>query len=149
MSDSKFSPGVAFLTMFKFVYFWLLWVHLGSHRGTLRVRTLPNMIFWIFFDSLMTSVRKRNGSRRSQTPVFDIIGHSLGAGVGAWYSAIFPEDVEKLILLDFVNIGPVTLEKHAKKAKESVLTGLKTFKKLSASAGQPEPTYDYIDAVAR
>ena len=40
MSDSKLSSGVAFLTMLKFAYFWLLGVHLGSHRGPLRDRTL-------------------------------------------------------------------------------------------------------------
>ena len=50
---------------------------------------------------------------------FAIIGHSLGAGVGVWYSSIFPEDVDRLISIDFVNVGPVTLEKHAKKTKEA------------------------------
>ena len=79
---------------------------------------------------------------------FAIIGHSLGAAVGVWYSAIFPEDVDRLISIDLVNVGPVTLDKHAKKSKESVLSGIKTFKKLSAQ-GQEEPTYEYIDAVAR
>jgi len=79
---------------------------------------------------------------------FAIIGHSLGAGVGVWYSSIFPEDVDRLISIDFVNVGPVTLEKHAKRTKESVLTSLNTFQKLAAS-GQKEPTYEYIDAVAR
>jgi len=79
---------------------------------------------------------------------FEIIGHSMGAAVAIWYSSIFPEDVDRLISIDLVNIGPVTLEKHAKKTRESVLSGVKTFKKLS-KAGQEEPTYEYIDAVAR
>ena len=74
-SDSKFSSGVAFLTMLKFAYFWLLGVHLGSHRGPLRDRTLQNMIFWMFFDSLMTIARKRNGSKKSQSLGSEIMCH--------------------------------------------------------------------------
>ena len=80
---------------------------------------------------------------------FEIIGHSMGAAVAIWYSSIFPEDVDRLISIDLVNVGPVTLEKHAKKTKESVLSGVKTFKKLSKDKGQEEPTYEFIDAVAR
>ena len=75
MSDSKFSSGVAFLTMLKFAYFWLLGVHLRSHKGPLRDRTLQNMIFWMSFDSLMTIARKRNGSKKSQSLGSDIKRH--------------------------------------------------------------------------
>ena len=48
MSDSKLSSGVAFLTMLKFAYFWLLGVHLGSHRSPLRSGTSSNTIFGMF-----------------------------------------------------------------------------------------------------
>ena len=37
---------------------------------------------------------------------FSIIGHSMGAGVGAHYAGTFPSEVENLILLDFT--GPST-----------------------------------------
>ena len=75
MSDSKFSSGVAFLTMLKFAYFWLLGVHLGSQRGPLRDSTLQNMTFGMSFDSLMTIARKRNGSKKSQSLGSDIMCH--------------------------------------------------------------------------
>ena len=75
MSDSKLSSGVAFLTMLKFAYFWLLGVHLGSQRGHLRDSTLQNMMFGMSFDSLMTIARKRNGSKKSQSLGSDIKRH--------------------------------------------------------------------------
>ena len=74
-SDSKFSSGVAFLTMLKSAYFWLLGVHLGSHRSPLRSGTSPNMIFGMSFDSLMPSTRKINGSKKSQSLGSDIKCH--------------------------------------------------------------------------
>ena len=77
---------------------------------------------------------------------FSLVGHSMGSAVAIWYSAIFPEEVDRIISLDLVNVGPITLEKHVKKSKSSVLTGVETFKKLH---GAKVPTYEYIDAVAR
>ena len=75
MSDSKFSTGVAFLTMLKFAYFWLLGVHLGSYRSLLRGWTFSNIIFGMSFDSLMTSARKINGSKKSQSLRSEIMCH--------------------------------------------------------------------------
>ena len=75
MPGSKFSSGVAFLTMLKFAYFWHLVVYLGSHRGPLSGRTSPKMIFGMSFDSLMTIARKRNGSKKSQSLGSDIKRH--------------------------------------------------------------------------
>lgn len=37
---------------------------------------------------------------------FNLIGHSLGAGVSILYAAIYPESVEKLVLID--GVGPLT-----------------------------------------
>ncbi len=35
-----------------------------------------------------------------------LVGHSLGAGVAAMYAAVFPENVDRLVLID--GIGPIT-----------------------------------------
>merc|ERR1712242_652890 len=78
---------------------------------------------------------------------FSIIGHSVGSTIGLWYSSIFKEDVDRLVSMDLVNVTPVPLELHAKKTKQSILAGVKTFKKLND--GAKVPTYDYIDAVSR
>ena len=77
---------------------------------------------------------------------FTIMGHSMGAAVTIWYASIFSEDVDRIISLDLVNVGPITLEKHPKKSKNSILTGVEVFKKLE---GAKVPKYVYIDAVAR
>lgn len=78
---------------------------------------------------------------------FSFIGHSMGAGIAIWYSSIFPEDVDRMISMDLVNVEPLTLEKHVKKTGESIKQGVEVFKKLSKS--DTVPTYTYEDAVAR
>ena len=77
MSDSKFSSGVAFLTMLKFAYFRVFLITFGLPQGPLRSRTSPNMIFGMSFDGLMTSARKRNGSKKSQSLGSEIMCHSM------------------------------------------------------------------------
>ena len=76
-SDSKFSSGVAFLTMLKFAYFRVFLITFGLPQGPLRSRTSPNMIFGMSFDGLMTSARKRNGSKKSQSLGSEIICHPM------------------------------------------------------------------------
>ena len=44
---------------------------------------------------------------------FALMGHSLGGAIAIWYSAIFSEDIDRLISIDLVNVGPLALEKHA------------------------------------
>ena len=79
---------------------------------------------------------------------FTLMGHSLGAAISIWYSAIFPELIDRFIAIDLVQIGPVTLKKHSSQTKKAILTGVKTFNALEKAKGVP-PTYDRIDAVAR
>jgi len=38
-----------------------------------------------------------------------IMGHSMGGGLGTWYSAMFPEQIEKLICIDLLSFGPMAL----------------------------------------
>ena len=71
----------------------------------------------------------------------------MGGGIAIWYSSIFPEDVDRLISMDLVNVEPLTLEKHVKRSGDSIKHGVKVFKQLSNS--DKVPTYTYIDAVAR
>lgn len=75
-----------------------------------------------------------------------IMGHSMGGGLGTWYSAMFPEQIEKLICIDLLSFGPMALNKHVKAARNSVLETIKTQKKLENPV---QPTYDHEDAVAR
>lgn len=41
---------------------------------------------------------------------FSIIGHSLGAGLGLFYASLFPNDVEEIVLLDFIKSRTTTSE---------------------------------------
>ena len=79
--------------------------------------------------------------------IHTILGHSMGAGIAIWYSSIFPEDVDRMISMDLVNVEPLTLEKHVKRTGDSIKHGVEVFNKLSKS--DKVPTYTYIDAVAR
>ena len=77
-----------------------------------------------------------------------ILGHSMGGGLGTWYTAMFPEQIEKLIVIDLLSFGPMKVHKHVAAARRSVKEALKVHKLLE----KPEPkvpTYSWDDAVAR
>lgn len=75
-----------------------------------------------------------------------IIGHSMGGGIALWYSAIFPEQVEKLVTIDLISFGSLSLQKHVKASRKSVLAAVKIQKKL---ASQQIPAYSFEDACGR
>jgi len=41
----------------------------------------------------------------------------LGGGIALWYSAIFPEQVEKLVTIDLISFGSLSLQKHVKASR--------------------------------
>ena len=61
--------------MLKFAYFRVFLITFGLLQGPLRSRTSHNMIFGMSFDGLMTSARKRNGSKKSQSLGSEIMCH--------------------------------------------------------------------------
>jgi len=75
-----------------------------------------------------------------------IMGHSMGGGIGCWYSAMFPEQVEKLIAIDLLSFGPMPLNKHVSAARRSVKESITVHKKLENPI---YPSYSHEDAVAR
>jgi len=75
-----------------------------------------------------------------------IMGHSMGSGLGLWYSAMFPEQIKKLIAIDLLSFGPMPVNMHVKAARRSVLESIKVDAKLKNPV---EPKYSYEDAVAR
>jgi hypothetical protein len=42
----------------------------------------------------------------------------LGGGIALWYSAIFPEQVEKLVTIDLISFGSLSLQKHVKASRQ-------------------------------
>ena len=41
-----------------------------------------------------------------------LMGHSMGGGIYLWYAAMFPEQVEKLVTIDLISFGALSLNKH-------------------------------------
>lgn len=76
-----------------------------------------------------------------------LMGHSLGGGMATFYSAIFPEQVEKLISIDLISFGAVPLSKQVQATRRAVLEAKKTQDKLS----QPGlvPSYSFEDACGK
>ena len=79
---------------------------------------------------------------------FSLVGHSLGAAIAIWYSSIFNESIDRMVAIDLVNVGPMTLEKHSRNTKKAIKESVKTFQILEKGKGNP-PTYEFIDAVGR
>lgn len=54
-------------------------------------------------NDLMTSTYGNNvNNDQSKKKKFTIIGHSLGAGLAVFYSSLYPNDVDEIILLDYM-----------------------------------------------
>eukprot|EP00090_Calanus_glacialis_P046277 TRINITY_DN9005_c0_g1_i1.p1 TRINITY_DN9005_c0_g1~~TRINITY_DN9005_c0_g1_i1.p1 ORF type:complete len:350 (-),score=102.57 TRINITY_DN9005_c0_g1_i1:108-1157(-) len=75
-----------------------------------------------------------------------IMGHSMGGGIGLWYSAMFPEQVERLICIDLISFGSMPLKKHVNAARKSVLETMKVQVKME---NPKVPTYSFEDACGR
>ncbi|KAG9510772.1 Serine hydrolase-like protein, partial [Fragariocoptes setiger] len=51
---------------------------------------------------------------------FYIMGHSLGGGLALWYASLYPDEVEQLILLDFIKPRTTTTEDLAKRTSDAI-----------------------------
>lgn len=71
-----------------------------------------------------------------------IIGHSLGAAVGSWFAAIFPEHIDRLVLIDLINIPPSPLQKHVKATRKSLEKDIKLNDVLSKNTEPPAYTFE-------
>ena len=74
---------------------------------------------------------------------FDLIGHSLGAGVAIAYAAVFPEVVRKLVVID--GIGPITAKADAAadRLRKSIDAGL--LEATEERRSRPPRNYDSWD----
>ena len=66
--------------------------------------------------------------------------YGTGGGIGSWYSALFPDQVEKLISIDLISFGAMTHSKHLQVSRKSVLDSVNIGNKLSS---QKIPTYNF------
>lgn len=72
--------------------------------------------------------------------------HCAGGGIGSWYSALFPEQVEKLVSIDLISFGSMALKKHVAGSRRSVLQAVKIAEKMAHGS---LPVYTFEDACGR
>ena len=75
-----------------------------------------------------------------------ILGHSMGGGLGLWYSAMFPEQIDRIISIDLLSFGALPLNQHVKTARTAIIESVKIQKKLENPL---TPSYSFDDGVAR
>jgi len=68
---------------------------------------------------------------------FYMIGHSLGGGLALLYAEIFPEKVEKLVLLDIVRVEITRPETIGLRLRKSTISILKEEQAINSSAEKP------------
>lgn len=74
---------------------------------------------------------------------FYIVAHSFGGQLGTYFSALFPQQVEALLIIDTMEPRPVLLEETLSYMQSSLADLLKLEKKIE---GRPRPTYTFEDA---
>lgn len=75
-----------------------------------------------------------------------LLGHSMGGGLATWYAAMFPEQVERLVVLDLLCFSPLALPKHVPAARHAVLQTLDTVRRMERPV---QPRYSRQEAVTR
>ena len=62
------------------------------------------------------------GNNNEETPrkKFSIIGHSLGAGLGLFYASMYPNEVEEVVLLDFIKSKTIPVETLLKNTADTI-----------------------------
>jgi len=68
---------------------------------------------------------------------FIILGHSMGAAIGLFFSCLFPQSVEKVITIDMIKPLSFPAEELAKRTGD----GIKTFLYFLQKNSEP-PVYD-------
>lgn len=62
---------------------------------------------------------------------FSIIGHSLGAGLGLYYCSLYPNDVDEIILLDFMKSRTIDADLLLRQTAETIDRFIETVPSLS------------------
>lgn len=67
-----------------------------------------------------SSIGSLNNSGGQLHKKFTIIGHSLGAGLGLFYSSLYPKDVEEVVLLDFIKARTPSVDEMLQDTAETI-----------------------------
>ena len=77
----------------------------------------------------------------------NIIAHSMGAAIASWFAATFPEHVDRLAMIDLINVGPTPLQKQVRTTRKSLEKNIELNDKLSNTSDPP--AYTFLDACGR
>jgi len=72
-----------------------------------------------------------NNNEEPKQKKFSIIGHSLGAGLGLFYASLYPNDVEEIVLLDFIKSRTTTPEVLLSNTAETIDQFINTVPSIS------------------
>ena len=75
---------------------------------------------------------------------FSIIGHSLGAGIGALFASLFPSEVETLVMIDLAK----PISNDCKNSGRAVSSAVNTFLAIE-NRGKQQSVYTYFEALER
>ena len=103
----------------------------------------PSDISYNFWDCLVYIERILNQLKWER---FSLIGHSLGGVMALIYSGIFPEKVDKLLLLDIIRASPTRPNEISYRLRKTVGVLLKEEEAIKAG---PEKPCSYETAVKR
>ena len=76
-----------------------------------------------------------------------IIAHSMGAAIAAWFASTFPEHIDRLAMIDLINVGPTPLQKQVKATRKSLEKNIELNDKLTNTSDPP--SYTFLDACGR
>ncbi|XP_041641591.1 serine hydrolase-like protein [Cheilinus undulatus] len=107
---------------------------LSSHR--------PSGVFYTFPSYVADLYRVADGLKWTK---FSIIGHSMGGNVAGMFSALYPEMVDAIILLD----APGFLPKDAAEISELMREGIHEMLQYETKAEQKTKVYTYEKAMER
>ncbi|KAM3624576.1 uncharacterized protein V6R79_025114 [Siganus canaliculatus] len=107
---------------------------LSSHR--------PPGVFYSFPEYVADARRVVDGLQWTK---FSIIGHSMGGNIAAMFSALFPEMVDAVILLDSFGFLPV----DPKELPESMQRGMDEMLQYDKNTEQKKKVYNYEKAFER
>lgn len=124
---ASFLPLEPFLSEFKTVSLDLPGHGLSQHRGVGEFYP-----FLEYVNVIHDAIERLGWSQ------FNLLGHSLGAGIASFYAALFPDRVNKLALID--GLGPLSAK--GDDAPQRHLAGLRKMTRLANGSGS---VYEDID----
>lgn len=120
--------------------FYYVCMELPGHGKSTRIPKGFEITVMHYISSIYRFVKHMSWSK------FLYLGHSLGGQIGVYYSAMYPEQVEKLITLDTLPMFAIPKDNYLDHYKTMINKIIKLEEKMTSSS---PPNYTYEEAVER